>query len=1067
LRLSPAFPVPTIAVLIRTVGRTTLARAIHSVAMQQHPGVVVVMVDARGDLAAWIPANTQPLETSLARRLRDCACGDWPGLQLGYLGSEILPLAWPILNRGSTPILMVSCGVSLLRSRAAEVALRVGSRLCASAIFLDDDDEFLPDHLSSLSAALESDPEAIASHTAAWLVSATHQGVRERSLGRCFEPWELLHSNYIPIHCAMFRTLAVAKAEVGFDDHLEVFEDWDFWLQLQCLGRFRWVEGTTALYNLVETEMPSQVHQIARNAAAYHWIWNKWRYRAPGHWWNALLEHLGPLVEHLDEQRLTNAALEAGNRALGHALHTEVEENKSLHERLSRTEARLLELEHAGRQSELKREAEREDRNLAHEQDRLRWQQRSDTLLFQVASLQHQLNAMYASRSWRVTQPLRAAANIGRCSFVGNLVRKLPRFRSEGVIAGSRRRPEATARSFPDPARETPLAVLPPQGFRSYQDWIDQCEAPLLEKRALELDRDLDSRLTRSAQPPLADRSPDPGGRPLNDGKLPLISIVMPLFNPPEVFLREAIDSVLAQRYTNWELCLADDASSERSGLLFVRELTQRDARIRLIERNENGHISACSNSALSLTQGDWVVLMDQDDLLSPFALLEVVAALRMFPNACVLYSDEDKIDGKGKRFDPYFKPAFNLELLRAQNMISHLGVYSKSLLDAVGGFRAGMEGSQDHDLALRCVERIAEGQVIHIPHVLYHWRVHASSTASDAAVKPYALVNGLSAVNDHLARSVPGANAVIHRAIPHYVVRYPLPEVLPALDVIVPTRNGYDLIKRCLKTLFDLTRYPAMQVVVVDNGSDDPRVLALLAQYQTDCAIQVIRHDGPFNFSRINNLAVAACHAPYILFLNNDVEIVDEVWLEELVRQAARPEVGAVGAMLWYPGYTMQHAGVVVGAGGVAGHAHHRLPRGNAGYFGRAMLAHEVSAATAACLLLRREVFGQAGGFDEEALAVAFNDVDLCLRVRKLGYKVIFTPCAELIHHESATRGDDLAPERRDRFVHECAVMRERWLGVINNDPGYNPNLECMRSTFQGYAASRNPNARTALLPV
>jgi GT2 family glycosyltransferase len=457
---------------------------------------------------------------------------------------------------------------------------------------------------------------------------------------------------------------------------------------------------------------------------------------------------------------------------------------------------------------------------------------------------------------------------------------------------------------------------------------------------------------------------------------------------------------------------------------------------------------------------------MDQDDLLSPFALLEVVAALRRFPRAKLIYSDEDKIDAKGQRFGPYFKPAFNRELLRTQNMISHLGIYSTELLHAIGGFREGLEGSQDHDLALRCVERISEDQVIHIPQVLYHWRVHAHSTAMDAAVKPYAAVNGLNAVNEHLARSEPGAWAGMHGTIPYYVVRYPLPEVLPSIDVIVPTRNAHDLVERCLATLLGVTRYSPMQVIVVDNGSDDPKVLALLEQFRTDRSIRIIRQDGPFNFSRLNNLAVSASSSPFILFLNNDVEIINEVWLEEMLRQACRPEVGAVGALLWYPNFTLQHGGVVVGAGGVAGHAHHRLRRGDAGYFGRAMVAHEVSASTAACLLVKREVFEQAGRFDEEALAVAFNDVDLCLRIRKLGYKIIFTPCAELIHHESATRGNDLAPGHRDRFARECEVMRRRWPGVINNDPSYNPNLDLNNPTFHSYTASRNPNARTSLLP-
>jgi len=532
----------------------------------------------------------------------------------------------------------------------------------------------------------------------------------------------------------------------------------------------------------------------------------------------------------------------------------------------------------------------------------------------------------------------------------------------------------------------------------------------------------------------------------------------MPVYNPPIPLLREAIDSVLAQVYPHWELCIADDASSDPKVREALAQYSQRDACIHVVYRPRNDHIAAASNSALAIATGEFVALMDQDDLLSAHALFEVAKTFRNCPDAGVIYSDEDKISESGVRFAPYFKPDYNYELLLGQNTVNHLGAYSRKLLQEVGGFRVGMEGSQDHDVVLRCIERLRPAQVIHIPKVLYHWRARRGSTAASVDQKPYARTAGLRAINEHLARTLPGATAEAHsEAKNFYRVVFPLPDPAPGVSIIIPTRNAYPLLYLCLTTLFEKTRYPNFEVVVVDNGSDDPALLDYLERLEQAGKIIVLRDDGPFNFSALNNRAVARCTREYVLLLNNDIEIIEPNWLAEMVSVAARPGVGAVGARLWYPDRTLQHGGTIVGLGGVAGHAHKRLAAGREGYFGRAVLLQSLSAVTAACLLVKRSIFNEVGGLDEKNLTIAFNDVDFCLKIVQAGYRNIWTPHAQLIHHESATRGSDLAPEKAARFQAEVLFMQQKWGERLLNDPAFNINLSLNDENFALADAPRN----------
>jgi len=527
----------------------------------------------------------------------------------------------------------------------------------------------------------------------------------------------------------------------------------------------------------------------------------------------------------------------------------------------------------------------------------------------------------------------------------------------------------------------------------------------------------------------------------------PLLSIVMPVYNPNPIWLEEVIESVCSQLYSNWELCIADDVSTNPKVTEVLERLRHTNQRIKVVFRKNNGHISAASNSALRLAKGEWVVLLDHDDILPEYALLCIVEAINQHPEVKLIYSDEDKIDESGMRSDAYFKPDWNQDLFYSQNMFSHLGVYHTDLVRKVGGFREGFEGSQDYDLALRCIEHIRADQIHHIPRVLYHWRIHADSTAHSMDAKPYAMIAGERALNEHFARV--GVDAQVESVGYGYRVRYALPAILPLVSLLIPTRNGLKLLKQCVHSILTKTDYANYEILIIDNGSDDSATLRYLKKLGDDARIRVIRDDGPFNYSALNNAAVKLAKGEIIGLINNDVEVINPDWLSEMVSHVLRPEVGAVGARLWYSDDTLQHAGVILGVHGIAGHAHRFLPRGNVGYCGRAALTQSFSAVTAACMLVRKAVYEEMGGLNEVELQVACNDVDFCLRLREAGYRNIWTPYAELYHHESASRGFDDTPEKQARSAKEVAYMQQRWGDALWTDPAYNPNLSLDNEDF------------------
>ncbi len=531
--------------------------------------------------------------------------------------------------------------------------------------------------------------------------------------------------------------------------------------------------------------------------------------------------------------------------------------------------------------------------------------------------------------------------------------------------------------------------------------------------------------------------------------RAPVISVVVPVFNPPAAFLDAMVKSVLAQTYPHWELCLAD-ASTAPHVRPALEAFARQDQRVKVQFLPDNRGIAGNSNAALELATGEFVALLDHDDTLAPFALYEVAAAVNADPDADFLYSDEDKLDTAGERVEPNFKPHWSPDTLRSRNYICHLTVIRRGLVERVGGFRAGFDGAQDYDLVLRATEQAR--RVVHLPAVLYHWRMHAASTASNKGSKNYAFDNGKRAVAEHLARL--GIDASVHDG-PILGTYHPIYHLRkqPLVSVVIPNKDHPDVLARCLDSLAK-SSYANYEVLVVENGSTRPETHAYYADIRRQPHVRILEWAKPFNYAAVNNFAANQAQGELLLFLNNDIEGINPDWLEELVKIAVQPGVGAVGAKLYYADDTIQHAGIVVGMGGVAGHSHLNFPRAAAGHGQRLLYTQNVAAVTGACLLMPRAAFTAVGGFDE-GFVLAFNDVDLCLQVLAKGYRVVWTPGAELYHLESKTRGPEDTPEKQARFKREFDLFHAKWGTFLKSgDPYYSPHFRLDRPDFALRAA-------------
>ena len=524
----------------------------------------------------------------------------------------------------------------------------------------------------------------------------------------------------------------------------------------------------------------------------------------------------------------------------------------------------------------------------------------------------------------------------------------------------------------------------------------------------------------------------------------PLISIVVPTYNTPENFLREMIDSVINQTYSNWELCIADGSNDEKTiSILKEYKSKYENIKVKYLESNEG--ISGNTNQALELVQGEYIGLFDHDDLLTPNALYEIVKAINENDKPDFVYTDEDKVDENGTEFfDPHFKPDWSPDTLRSYNYICHFSVFKGSLLDKVGKFRSEFDGSQDHDLILRLTE--SSNNIVHIPKILYHWRVHKNSVASGSGAKPYAYEAAKKAIQSHLDRCNIIGSVEDGLFIGSYKVNYKIMDT-PKISIIIPNKDHKEDLEKCIESIVKKTSYNNYEIIVVENNSETNEIFDYYNEINNKYNVKILHWKGEFNYSAINNFGIKDSIGEYIVLLNNDIEIISENWIEEMLMFSQRRDVGIVGAKLYYQDDTIQHAGVILGIGGVGSHAHRTLYREDPGYFGRAKIVQNLSAVTAACLMIRKDVLDEVQGLDEK-FKVAFNDVDLCMKVREKGYLVVFTPYAEMYHYESKSRGAEDTAEKKKRFEGEINRFKDKW-GLFLEDPYYNKNLTLDKEDF------------------
>lgn len=526
---------------------------------------------------------------------------------------------------------------------------------------------------------------------------------------------------------------------------------------------------------------------------------------------------------------------------------------------------------------------------------------------------------------------------------------------------------------------------------------------------------------------------------------MPKISVVVPTYNTPKHFLTEMIESVVSQSYQNWELCIADGASTNENTLKILKEYQEKDQRIKVEFLEENLMISGNTNIALSLATGDYIGLFDHDDLLTKDALYEIAKAINKNNNPDLLYTDEDKVDENNAIFfGHHFKPDWSPDTLRGGNYICHFFVFKAEMLDKVGGFRSEFDGSQDHDLIFRMTE--VANHIVHIPKVLYHWRVHQNSVAAIPETKLYAYEAGLNAVRSHLERVGMEADVEHGAKLGLFRIRYKIKNN-PKVSIVIPNKDGKECLQLCIDSIFEKSTYSNYEIIVVENNSTTAEVFDYYTEIEKMGVKVVSWEGGYFNYSAINNYGAKFATGEQLILLNNDVEIITPNWIEEMLMYSQREDVGIVGAMLYYPDDTIQHAGVILGLGGVAGHSHKNYARGDHGYVMWLDNVRNVSAVTAACLMVKKEVFDEVEGLDE-LFEVAFNDVDFCLKVRKLNKLIVWTPFAELYHHESKSRGTEDTAEKIARFNREVNRMQSKWKNSLK-DPYYNQNLTLSREDF------------------
>jgi glycosyltransferase involved in cell wall biosynthesis len=915
---------PLVSILIRSIDRETLEQTLNSVALQNYDAIEV-----------WVIAAT-PAHKDLPQSV------------------------------GRFPLHFVPTTVPLSRTQAANKALEHAQG--SFALFLDDDDWIAPEHAQQLVLALQTNEGFKAAYSQAHLVNFNGANWQKELMGKPYAKSHLICFNLFVLHTVLFD-LSLRQAGCRFDEALNIFEDWDFWLQVSEHTDFFFVQKPTAYYRIHDS---SGVHQEAAfTGNAYQQIYRKWQ----AHW-------RPQDIAQLMQRNWTDIATGMSHQET----LIQLEQIKSQFETVN---AKLQEMKNSNASK--------------------------------IQSLESTIDLMQNSRSWRWTRGIRGLGHIARN------VRQITRQQGglKEVLAKSVR---VLLKSGPQGLARAVHRATSKQSF-SYAEWITQNEPAIAIYSDLQVTA-------------------------LNWTRQPLVSIIMPTYNSPLNFLALAIESVKAQVYPHWQLCIADDASSDQRVRTFLEEAAAKDSRISIVLRAQNGHISECSNSALSIAKGEWVALLDHDDLLHPLALYELVKCLQQQPHANIVFSDEDKVDEQGARFGPYFKTEYNPELMWAQNMISHLGCYRKSVLNEIGGFRKGFEGSQDYDLALRVIQRSTPSQIVHIPKVLYHWRAISGSTALAPSEKPYAEIASRAALKEHMAAiEVPAWVGASPEVANMNRVRPELVEPNALISILIPSLDDIDSISRCIHSIKAKSSYQRYEILVINNSvlSKNNEDLTHLKEL----GVKMLAYDKPFNLSAINNFAAHHAKGEYLCLMSSAIEIQTSDWMEEMLSFAQLPQAGAVGARLWNPGSKgLRHCGFITGLGGVAGLAFAKLSRAEKGYFGRPVLHHRCSAVTAACLMIKKSTYFAVKGMDED-LADSFNDVDFCLRLGQAGFHSVYTPHAEMTHHESTSRGVEL-PDASQGHKSAVAFMNDRWGQQLTQDPFYSPNLSLEHSDFRMSSLSR-----------
>jgi glycosyltransferase involved in cell wall biosynthesis len=906
---------PLVSILIRSTDRSTLQQTLDAIAHQLYDLIEVWVIAATPDHAA-LPTKV-----------------------------------------GRFPLHFVTTQTPLSRTQAANKAL--DSAQGQFALFLDDDDWVATEHIQQLVLALQENSGFKAAYSQAKLMDANGADLKRELMGKPYEKSHLLGFNLFVLHTVLFD-LSLRQAACRFDESLDFFEDWDFWLQVSQHTDFFFVPIATAFYRIHNS---SGVHQETPfTGEAYKKIYRKWQ----ANWRTDDIAK----VMHNHWTSITNELL---------LTHREAE----------------LKIAH--------------EINTAYES--------------KIQSVESTLNLMQNSRSWRWTRILRGAGQVFKNS--QQLVRQ------HGGL-GKLLAKSLNVLFFQGPQGLVNAAQRASDQSLNYTQWIEQNEPDLASYANLKAEA-------------------------LKWPKQPLVSIIMPAFNSPLNFLAQAIESVQAQVYPHWQLCIADDASSDNGVQDFLKEAATQDSRISIVLRTQNGHISESSNSALSIAQGEWVALLDHDDLLHPLALYELVKCLQQHSDANIVFSDEDKVDAHGTRFGPYFKPSYNPELMWAQNMISHLGCYRKLILDEIGGFRKGFEGSQDYDLALRVIQRSRISQIVHIPKVLYHWRAIIGSTALAPSEKPYAEIASREALKEHLAAIQIPATVVASPEVTNMNrVRPQLKEPFPIISILISSLGRIDLLKQCIESIQSKSSYTAFEILVVNNHSQQSKNLDYFAKLK-ESGVKVLDDAKTHNISALYNFAAQEASGDYLCLMNEGIEVRTADWMEEMLSFAQLPNAGSVGARLWQPGARgLQHGGIILGFGGVAANAFSGIQKSNQGYFGRAVLHHRSSAVSAACMMIKKSTYFAVSGMDE-ALAAAFSDVDFCLRLGQAGFHCVYTPFAEMtLHASTSIAKGSLGADSRTQLIKAEALMKARWRNQLLADPCYSPNLSLDHSDFRMSSRSR-----------